>query len=262
MSIPPSDGGNPAHELTVPELIALITESPYAKGAELVAGVYGAYSSYIMAQAMERLADLEAMILSGLDALRIEIEQLYEQRTIDDAVAKARGAVISIGHVEDLNDIERGVALRLAISSVDEAVEKLADWDRHPSFAFPFAMCASLQAEILKRQTKYSPPTRNELIDALNTTIGRGNSFLGKLEGIERDRVGKAFLGPVPVGIMRGGYTLDGQVVVVYQGMGTAVATIQSRIEAARTAKVNELLGRLENFRVSINAWTRMRDTV
>ncbi|MGO8902726.1 MAG: hypothetical protein ACLQU5_30930 [Isosphaeraceae bacterium] len=73
--------------LDVPALVTLISASPVVMAAQVVAGIYGAYTSSQMANAIGQISDLADRILSGLEALKIEIEQLAINRIVAEAMA-------------------------------------------------------------------------------------------------------------------------------------------------------------------------------
>jgi len=207
-------------QMTIDELVEFIQNNNIDTYAGWVGGLYGVYSSYQQAETLKRIESMFRKVLSAVKQLAQKMNALYEERTIDDAIAKGTGAVVTIGHLDDMqtND-QRFLVLRGSILAAAEAVAKVS-LVSHPAYAPAFMTCASYELQILTSQCLYFPNLHNELLDGIARNSGIADSFLDEIPKHIEARFGRWTLTRdeiFPPGCYhyRGGYYLDGEFIEV-----------------------------------------------
>ncbi len=249
-----------ANPSTISAIAGAIKSSPILGAAQVLAGIYGAYSSYEMSQALQQIDDLTSKILDAVQALKIEVQDLAQYASLGDA----QSAVVDLGDVNSASPTERDLQISNAYSKVNAAVETLYnDCADDDSFISPFFMAANFQAEVIKTQITYEADLADNQRIFLTNSISRGCKFIMRMEDDQRAQVGPTagFPFPQPIGVTPhnlfcAGYTLDGQIVQVTPlGPHSPSLTDLAAAEAARQQKIGELLADLSDLRSTLRLW-------
>jgi outer membrane murein-binding lipoprotein Lpp len=171
---------SPGSDPTLVDIIsAAFSANPVGLGASVVAGIYGAYTSTEMADALSRIADLTNQILSAVQALNLEVDQLAQ----DTELGSAQGAVESLRGFEIANSALQQSMITAALTSVNGAVDSLYNSASHNlSFVQNFFTAVTLQSEVTKREIQFDPGVSDVLRSRLITGIIRGCDLLMQME--------------------------------------------------------------------------------
>ena len=105
----------------ISDIADAISSSPIAGVAQVVAGVYGAYSSHVMAQALIQVSNLVSLVLNEVKALQLEIEQLEQ----DDNLANAQAAVTGLDNIENASTELQDDQITRSYNDANLAVQQL-----------------------------------------------------------------------------------------------------------------------------------------
>lgn len=251
-------------EATILAIAEAIKNNPVLGAAQVIAGIYGGYSSYEMGQALDRIEQLGTKIEQEMEQLKIEIEQLK----INEIVSSAQASVASLRDIDSLSESIRNNLIVTASTNLAARVDEAsADVSQSVSFVHPYFLCVSLRIEVLKRKKQYISPASTELRDAINSGIQRGNEHISQLESFQISRVGPAqynvreqrdHSGEVIGVFYTYFYTLDGQAVNIYTDDENPPSSAMEDTQTARQRKIDELLQDLAHPRSAIQLWTQL----